>query len=515
MKTFRIYFVVILFFLLPTSATANGWEHTAISLDALIHALTDKSVSLRLRAAQSLGFRNQKESALALINHLEGNEPSAEVRREIYHSLGQLNQQGISKSVVHCVKNENVDLVRAECIRTIGLLRDPRLEQLVIDNLNSASEVIKKSAVISLGGFSSSKVIQLLKELVRDENSVIAHLALSALGRTQSANAATVLVDALALSPEPRWVLKILQGLTQLKDQHSVNAIQQVYDQTQHPDIKRSALVAMAATNKRRSDEYFLDALSSEDILTKIQGLIVLREAGEKTSVPAILAHGQRDLKALFTKTDTALLQQADHTLQQISLLNEYLKTTIALDPASGAPLFLLAISPTNIPKTSATNLKIAEGLYQARWQSIYGSGYVHGNPDLNAAVTAAANDADARIRAVATRSLGVQENRLSLPLLHTLLMDPVAEVRWTGARVLGRLIDKTSIPLLIDALEDTSVMVRMESAISLGYISDHFDGIREQNPWKEIATGLTRLTNDDADERVRQAAQYALSLLD
>ena len=480
----------------------NGWEHTAISLDALIRALADSNASLRIRAAQSLGFRKQPESVAALLKHLEGDEPVPEVRQEIFHSLGEMASPDATGPISHCVDNESAPKIRATCIYALGKLGDPDTEDVVVASLDDPADVVRFAAVKSLGGFSSSRIVRILKGLVNEQKSGVADAALASLGYTRSAEAMPILIDAFLLSDSPAWTIQVLNALTILQQPDTTETIQRIYQQSNDATIKRFALVAMAATNAKSSHQYFLDALSSQDPITKTQGLLVLRQSGNTDRVANITNHASRDLGDFLSAESDILMTSPGDTLLSLELLNEYLKTIVTLDPSQGMSLFEKAATPRDLAKNSATNLKIAEGFYQARWQSIYGLGYVKSDK-AGKLIVSAINDPDHRIRAVATRSLGVLENPAYLKLIQTNLSDEAAEVRWTAARVLGRLKDQGSVKPLLTALQDTDTIVRMESAFSLGYLQAI-----------EAIETLTQVAANDPDNRTREAATYALSLI-
>ena len=506
--------LLLLVLWLPRYVAANGWEHTAISLEALVIALEDKNVSLRLRAAQSLGFRPQVESINALTKRLSQGESSIDVRKEIFHSLGRIGKHQAVPAITQCIATEEVNVVKAECIRSIRLINAPSLEPLVFDHIESESEVIRRSAISSLGAFTTKKTIDQLATLIQDADPAIANLAIIALGRTKAASAAPILVSALREAKTDRGTLNVLHALINLRDKSTTDAIHAIYSKSDHAEIKRTALIAMSATDGDMSKQYFLDALSSADTLIKIQSLIILRGQESQQDIEAVVSYGMQDLESYLTKETAELLDQPNQTLQTISLLNEYLKTIIAISPKQGARLYQLSVATRNIPRTSAINLNIAQGLYQARWQGIYGSGYVLNDPHVDSWIIEATKDSDPRIRAVATRSLGVRETASNIPLVQSLLSDPIAEVRWTAARVLGRLKSMSSVPFLTHSITDTSSMVRVESSLSLGYLLQNIQGEKNSLHVQEAVTALTKQTHHDTDSRVRQAAAYALTLI-
>jgi HEAT repeat protein len=267
--------------------------------------------------------------------------------------------------------------------------------------------------------------------------------------------------------------------------------------------LKRYALVAIANTRAQGSESIFLHALSSEDVETKILGLAVLRNFAGRSEVPAIVEHALIESSYLFHSDSDQLFLYPALAIQKLRLLNEYLKTIVRLDPASGEQIFLRSAKSVQVPRSTSAQLKIAQGFYRARWQSLYGLGYA-GTDKAGEIITQALTDRDARIRAVATRSLGVLENSRHIDSIKTMLFDEVAEVRWMAARVLGRLGDAGSVGILTESLSDRNAQVRLESVLSLGYLNAH-----------TAKQKLSELAASDPDQRVSEAAIYATSLID
>ncbi len=481
---------------------SNGWEHTTIDLDVLVMALDDPNPSMRQRAAESLGYRPQIEATNALLARLEKNEPVSQVRREIYVALGKIGEEVALSSIKECLDNEINVAVRSQCAAALGNINSPVSGQLALKNLDDESNLVRVQAIVSLGNFPTDIVVKTLTELTKDKNSTIKNNALLSLGRSGSVDAVTVLIDSLTQSSDRQQILITLNALTLLANPDTVDAIRHVYIHSHDEQIKQSALVAMANTRAQGSESLFLDALSSQDPDSRILGLAVLRGFGSRKEVPAIVERALKEGNELFSKDSNRLLLDPQRTISDLQLLNEYLKTVIRLDPAAGERLYTQATMPKLVPRTSGTNLKIAQGLHDARWQSLYGLGYTR-TEKAGEIIKAALTDHDARIRAVATRSMGVLENLRYVDSIEAMLYDEAAEVRWMAARVLGRLKNPGSVDALISTLNDINALVRLESVLSLGYLNA-----------QSAKQKLSRLAEHDSDNRVREAAIHAASLI-
>ncbi len=496
--------VVCLLALGCRQVSANGWEHTSIDFDVLVTSLDNANAELRRLAAESLGFRLQPGATQALLARLAKNESAAGVRQQIFASLGRLGDPSALSAIRDCLADEPDIPVRAECAGALGHIDSAEAERLALAGARDGQLPVRLRAIASLGSFSGADTVQTLKALIANASRPIINTAMISLGRTGSAEAVPVLIESLTRSRERQHTLVCLRALTLLAEPATAETIRQLYAKNSDENIRRHALIAMASTRARGSESYFIDALSSEDPATRILGLAVLRRHGGQGETPAIVKLAFDDSNNLFELDIERLLSDPLQSIGDLQLLNEYLKTVIHLNPAAGETLYLHAARQVSIPRSSATLLKIAQGFYQARWQALYGLGYVEESAAAEKYLDEALNDADARIRAVAARSLGVMGNPASAARVEALLADEAAEVRWVAARVLGRLKFASATPGLLRTLDDSHAQVRIESALALGYL-DAMSALRK----------LTEMMLNDPDKRARETAAYAVSLIE
>ncbi len=496
-----VWLIFVFTFYCPATYS-NGWEHASIDFDVLVSALNDANPNLRRRAAESLGFRPQPGATDALLARLEYDESVDRVRQEIYHALGKLGEESALDAIGDCLAHEKAIAVKAQCAVALGNYNSPAAERLALKSTEDENQHVRLRALASLGSFSSATAVQTLTEFTRDQDDSIRSTALLSLGRTGSTAATPVLVEALQRSTHRDQTLVLLRALTFLAKPDAIEAIQAVYRRSGDAETRRHALVAMASTRARGSESYFLEALSSEDQASRILGLAVLRNFGSPEQVPVIIEHALLESRFLFGQDSELLMRDPLRSVDNLKLLNEYLKTIVRLDPGAGERLYAKAAMPMSIPRSSSAALKIAEGFYNARWQSIYGLGYA-GTASAVELVAASLQDSDARIRAVATRSMGVLGSSKHIESIEKMLFDQAAEVRWTAARVLGRSNAGSSAEVILQALNDPHAQVRLEAVIALGYLRA-----------RAAKQKLSELAVNDPDPRVQEAAVYAASLI-
>ena len=146
----------------------------------------------------------------------------------------------------------------------------------------------------------------------------------------------------------------------------------------------------------------------------------------------------------------------------------------------------------------------MTEGLYQRRRAALYGLGYSQQRAAAELlAGPLGLKDRDARLRAVAVRSLGVLGFSDAARTLTPSLRDASPEVRWTAAIVLARLGDRGAAPALLAALGDKVAEVRRRAAEALGALKH-----------RPAQAALRQMADADPAPRARIGAQFALKLL-
>lgn len=483
-------------------AGANGWEHTAIDFDVLVEALGDPDAEMRRRAAESLGYRPREGADAALLARLERGETSARVRSAIYRALGAIGAASALPALARCLAGESDIAARASCAGALANIDDPEALVLALDGVGDSDLPVRLHAIASLGNFADARAVEALEAWTKDEDARIRDTALLALGNTRTPAATRILLAALGEADDAGLLLTLLRALALAADPVAADALREFLARSDDENLRRHALVALARAQAEGSEALFLDALASADPASRALGLAILREHGEPAQVPAIVAHAQRDVDGLFGRDGKRQLAPGTETRARLALLSEYLRTVNRLDPAGGGPLFARLAAPRAVDRASTAGLRLAQQLHELRWQALYGLGYARAETADKLLLTAL-DDRDARIRAVALRSLGVRGEGRHHAAIRAMLGDAAAEVRWQAARVLGRLGANDVTDDLIARLADDHAQVRLETVLALGYLGA--DAARSR---------LELLARDDADARVREAARYAASLI-
>ena len=466
-------FALVLLIVAPRPAAANGWEHGAVPFETLIEALSFESPAIREQAAHSLGFRGQPEAVRPLLDRLALPEPDGAVRQSIYEALGRLGTR------------EAVSIVLAALTRTTDTL-------------------VRDRAVDALGNFPYRRVVRALAALLPAADETLRQRVLLALGRTGAEAAVAPVLDAFETASTDIERFAALHALADLGSPAATEALAAALAEAESPRLR----AALGASRDGEAAGTLRAMLEDPVPAVRYMAAEGLQTLGIRSAAPALAALARREAAALAGRSAAELTADSLSAVATLSLQARALRAAVALDPASAAGALLEAAASREVSRTSTAELEVAAAVYRLRRIALHGLGYAQG-PEREAAQAlllgpAGIGDADARLRAVAVRSLGVLGAPGAAERVRPLFAaDPSAEVRMTAARVLGLLHDRESAGALLDALADPHALVRKEAALALGYLADP----AARTPLEALAAG-------DRSEPVRDAAAYALTLL-
>jgi HEAT repeat protein len=492
--------------LAPTRAMPNGWEHAAVPYSALIKALDFEQPGIRARAAQSLGFRGQREAVEPLVGRLAIPEEDPLVRSAIYTALGRLDDERAIPVLARCLSGEERPELRADCAAALGRLGVPATLPPLLDAFDRDVSILVRSRVVdALGEYSDERAVSTLAALVReDANRSLRQRAIRSLGRTQSKDAAAVLLAALAQASSERERMELVTALGRSGAPEASAPRAQRLEEADDAAMRTQIVVALGAI--RDGSAYPTLIAHLDDLAPSVRYFAVaaLRDLGRAEAAGPIASLSLGISDRLDRQSMAQVFDDPLRTLADLSLQEAALRALVELDPRSGEAAFARAARKWDLPRDSSMALRIANAVYQVRRIALYGLGYTASRQAAEILTGPwGLKDPDFRLRATAVRSLGVLGVPETVTGLLAALHDEAAEVRWTAATVLGRLEDGRAVEPLIERLADPSTETRKQAALSLGYLVAERAGPH-----------LARLSETDADPGVRAAAAYAATLL-
>ena len=490
----------------PASGRANGWEHAAVPLAVLVHALDAEDGATRARAARSLGLRGQREGLEPLLARLGRPEQDRRVRQAIFEALGRLGDPSGRPALATCLADEDREEQRAVCVHALGGIGDPQSLALVRKALvGDPSFLVQARAVEALGHFTVPEAVAALAKVLADDGQRGLHQrALRALGRTGLPEAAPVVLAALDKTDLDPVRLEAVQALARLAPPQAKAPLRGLLDRAEDPQIRLYATIALGAIRDGGLYDTLVGLLTDPEPAVRYAAITGLVELGRAEAAAPIAALSLEISNALDGRSADQLLQDFPTVITLLSLQVEALRALLALDPVESLPALLAAAQSRDLTGRSSLELRLREGFYEQRRIALHALGY-SGAPEAFELLRGrlGLGDPDFRLRATALRSLGVLGFEGTAALVIHLLEDPSHDVRLSAASVLGRLDDRQAVPGLIARLSDPDSRVRREAVLGLSYL-----GAGEARP------RITQLATEDPVEAVRRAAALALTSL-
>lgn len=208
--------------------TALGKYRNYHSLPTILESLHDPDSEVRLEAAHALmnfsdigeKFYTQAFSRYRLVETLKDvfrKEKSASVRKAIIRVFSILHQTDIIPFLIE-VLNEKDETMRADCIYTLGLFRDPMSAYYIYPALRDNDALVRANAVISMWQFPTHRreAEETLNSLLESSNRSEFKAGLFALGEIGLPRK-RVLMDSLQ-APDPEIRLEAAFALTKCAD---------------------------------------------------------------------------------------------------------------------------------------------------------------------------------------------------------------------------------------------------------------------------------------------------------
>jgi HEAT repeat protein len=167
--------------------------HNARSVPALLDALGDRRVWVRMAAAEVLGEIGKRRAVPDLINAL--GDQSGGVRRNAAEALGRIGDARAVPALIEALRDANgeVRLVAARALARIGRAAVPAL----LDALSDEDSDLRFGAAEALGEIGDRRAVPGLIHALRDEDAEVRRAAALALGRVGDARAVPTLIEVL------------------------------------------------------------------------------------------------------------------------------------------------------------------------------------------------------------------------------------------------------------------------------------------------------------------------------
>jgi HEAT repeat protein len=452
----------------------------AAAVPGLLEALHDADADVRWAAAAALERIGDAAAVPGLLAALR--DANAGVRRAAAEMLGQIGDATAVPGLLHALGDAD-ERVREAAAAALGQIGAPAVPGLLAA-LRDADADVRWAAAEALGEIGDAAVVPGLLAALRDADWRVRWAAARALGLIGALAVPGLLAALGDANADVREAAT--EALGEIGDAAAVPGLLAALGDT-NADVREAAAAALGKIGDAAAVPGLLAALRDADADVREAAAWALRKIGDAAAVPGLLA-ALRD-------ADADVREAAAWALGEIG-------------DAAAVPGLLAALGDVEARVRRAA----AEALEQIGDAAVPG-------------LLAALGDADERVREAAAAALG-QIGAPAVPGLLAALRDADWNARRAAAEALGQIKDATSVPKLLEVLDGSEVISRYALAKVRERVSellyrmiervavedrDHYDPEKTLVQIGALAVPGLLAALGDADERVRQAAAWAL----
>ncbi|MDY7229943.1 HEAT repeat domain-containing protein [Hyalangium rubrum] len=445
-----------------------------VALGPLIRLLGHSDPDQRKFAADILGQLGRRGAENALIQALA--DPDLNVRVSAVEAVGRVGSEVGARALERLLKEEE-PLLRLAVLEALTQLQWPPPLPVVVPLL--AEGRLRRSAYRVLGLIPQVAATELISRGLGSELRSVREAALGALG-TQASVADTPLraeIDAQARTSLKRLpnAMEFVSQAFEAEDYYVRAGALVAAGALREPTL--AVLVAEAAREDRLLREVIrtlsrLGAEAGRELLGRMaelslparaaaaQALLEMVDPSYVPALSALLEWAEDDLRAVAVKA-LGRTQSPDAVAPLVALLDE---------PAlAGAAVRALGVLSGGCREAV---IKALEAVMEQRPVPAAVAAYAHaGGTAALPTLRRLARDADPLLRAAALDAAVDVDPAVGLELARGALVDEAAPVRASGARVVGRVGDASAGSLLRRALQDEDIAVRLAAVEALGEI--------------------------------------------
>jgi HEAT repeat protein len=475
---------------------ALGEIGDARALPGLTRALSDSVARVRLRAVAAIAQQPASDALPRLLTSLDDADSS--VRQRAALACAEFADPAAFAALANHVSDESPD-VRAAVLRAVGQLRDPRGLPLLTQALRDTDDNVRLTAIAALGDSANPAAVASLQSSVTAANDPrAARTALAALGRIDEPRAEAALLQALA---QPELGHAAASALVE-RARRSLGEHAPPGDAAGKPAVQPVAALAKLLNDSTAAPQVTLIA----DTLSELAPLLSIDVA--KQPLLAALAEGRGDTTSLTRALSlTAAPEVLDVLLERLARADA--PTLDAVLDALAA-YFAAGLRDGRACEPLLARLASAKGPVRSKLVRLIGAtGAVRALPALIAALpSAAAPEELAIVEAIGRLDTAGTARAALLPLLDA----GDANVRLASARALAAGADAALAKQLLAELGADAHADRGATIAALGGSLAHL--LRNATLDAELRTqAVSELAalSGDADEAVGLRALEAL----
>jgi HEAT repeat protein len=496
----------LILLILPALVCANGFPHFAISREQLLDLLNSPDPQQRLSAATSLGIRREVAAIGALLEIVERPDELEGVKVEAIEALGMLRDTGVIPRLLDHLSREPAPRVRDQIVDLLGELGGEQAWSVLRTLLQTdPSPAVRGQAAVALGRLRDPGARALLEERLRDEPETHTRLALlQGLGLLGDTAALPTVLSLFSTTAEPLLRQGAARTMGMLGDHRATAPLVAALHEPSIPlDLRQAIARDLGQLHDPAAIPALAGLLDDADPIIVILGIRGLGEITHSGAATPLLALGRRVAQTIAALTRSGAQHNFARHLTLSSLQRETIHALGRLREPRAWPLLEQAlITPAPAP-TSVEALRLRDQQYELRRTALMALVHMPDSLRVRRWLARLLEDRDPKVRAEATRVLGMRGDRHNVVLLHPAFNDTHPEVRWEAIRAVGVMQARTAGTAVLQALHDPHPRVVAEAAGACA-------ALRET----QAMPRLEMLLHSTHDEVVQEAVAAALDAL-
>lgn len=272
------------------SDMAGGIQHknssvSAAAMQALINALNDAEVEVRISSVQALG-QIEDERAIAALSNALRNDSDGRVRKMAAWALGNIEDSRAVPALTHALKNDRDLEVRRTAVWALGQIEDSAAVPALSDATRDSDSEVRQMSIWALGQIEDEAAVPALANVLRDSNADVRKQAAWALGQIESSNAVPALSAALRdASTEVRK--QAAWALGQIEHRPAPMALQDALKDSD-AGVRATAAWALAQIEDPGSAAALRAAMRDQDANVRRAVLRALTQIGDEAGYDAV-----------------------------------------------------------------------------------------------------------------------------------------------------------------------------------------------------------------------------------
>jgi len=226
-----------------------------------------------------------------LINALKFKD--CNIRKEAATALKKIGDNRALFSLIHVLKYEDwhesyavMGSVRETAAEALGLLRDKKAVEPLIEALNDKDEEVRWKASWALGHIGDKRAVEPLTNLLNDERWQVRRFAASALGKIGDGQGVESLIQALN---DDEWHVRkyAVDALGNIGDERAVNPLIKVLSDKDN-DVRSKAVIALGKM-KGSAVEPLIEVFKNEDWNIRGKAAEALGNIGDERAVEPLI----------------------------------------------------------------------------------------------------------------------------------------------------------------------------------------------------------------------------------